>query len=564
MRRSGCGAYSITVHRLLRLFIAGGLDSAQSNILLGSFGEWFAACVRADSVCTPAHAARLRCTRVIQHAKELTLRAPSDLALQVGYFIDCHIPVITSGDMSICQVYCEHLAPEQDFHDRPIALGPPYNSTAVTEEDVVAAWFSTARSSKMTTLIKLLSKGCNRVKTIRYIGPQCERCTQTSGPAREAVREIIVAGTLGAYSHRSWRGVEMDIDKRISVYKGVTPSELQKTIVSMSARTLHGFVSEYLIGVTRLFPHVWRAVVCLIGGHQYTRSILKNETGIKLQKRKRATGGGTRIKRAKTEAGFPPLRKISTSMLTSHSPTDIVSVISGMPRPQSIPLALYLEVRRMTSTFQSVLKVSALPAATRTIQMAAAQRLLGVDTVPVVYCTVCTIVQSKFISSEKRPSKRRLGPLIQLEKGQEQYYQCSTCRSVGSLKTCNMVGKELHARGSQNSAAVAVTLCSGCSRPAENCQYFGMAPICHLCGAAPRTEVKFCICGCQKVGADAIQFRANGADGRGERLLWVCGKHKAGFLKMPIAPSYDLKAVLEAIAEATHGRSYTKSKMYLR
>ena len=276
MRRSSCSVYNLVVHRLLRLLEKGGVDPALCQRLFGTFGGWYASCWKeaaetpGAAALTPTSAARLRCRLVTQRVASFAARSPSDLGLLVGYFIDCHIPLLESGVDSICAVYRSNLAPEQARGTAyPIAIGQPFTSRSVTEHDLGLAWFSPSKSQNQSPLIKLLSKGCRAVKTIRYIGPQCVRCALGGGKTFEVVRELIVAGQLGAYSHRLWNSTVFDVDKRAAIYRGGSAAELPGTVATYSAKLLHGFVSEYLVGVTRMYPPIWRAVNCMVGGHAY-------------------------------------------------------------------------------------------------------------------------------------------------------------------------------------------------------------------------------------------------------------------------------------------------------
>lgn len=576
MRRNSCSVYNLVVHRLLRLLEKGGTDPALCRRLFGTFGGWYASCWKearekpgsAPRVLTPTSAARLRCNLVIKSAESFADRSPSDLGLLVGYFIDCHIPLLEAGVGSVCAVYRSNLAPEQPRStEYPIAIGQPFKSRSVTEHDLGLAWFSPSKSQNQSPLIKLLSKGCRAVKTIRYIGPQCVRCAQSGGKTFAVVRELIIAGQLGAYSHRLWNGAVFDIDKRMAIYRGGAVAELPGTVGTYSAKMLHGFVSEYLVGVTRLFPPIWRAVNCMVGGHMYISHVLsKCEMGIKATKRRRGPAVSVAPKRQKMQAIELPPKKLSTALLVNTGVAPVVQVILGGERPDGMPVSQYHEVRCVTSIMRSGLKVALLPAAVEAQQRAAAERHLGCSSVPLAYCAACTVIQGKVQSKMRRPSKRRLGPLVVLGEQPLESAQCSTCKTVGWMRVCNLVGRELHARVHSAHDFVAVTLCVGCGLPGPNYTYGNLGPTCAAClEKGPSALVRrTCICGCSKTNVGGVDFAVCGPGRQRGETLWVCAKHKAGLQKLPLRAEYTLEAVLDAISGAAQPTTYASRRVYLK
>ena len=243
----------------------------------------------------------------------------------------------------------------------------------------------------------------------------------------------------------------------------------------------------------------------------------------------------------------------------------VVQVILGAAKPDSMKDCQYREVRHVTSVMRSGLKVALLPTAVEAQQRAAAMRHLGCPDVPLTYCAACTVVQGKVLGKMKRPSKRRLGPLVVFGERPLESAQCSTCKTVGWLKVCNVVGKELHARVHAAHDIVAVTLCVECGLPGPNYAYGRLGPTCATClerGASAQVK-RTCIFGCAKTNVGGVDFAVCGPGRQPGEYLWVCAKHKPVLHKLPLQAEYSLDSVLNALDATDRPNVFAQRRVYL-
>jgi hypothetical protein len=103
--------------------------------------------------------------------------------------------------------------------------------------------------------------------TIRYIGPQCERCLQCNAHSRAVTIELIAASKLGAYAHRRWPGIMHGLAERSAVYEQMTEAGTLAYVRTLPAKQLHVIIAEYLVGATVACPPLRRAATCMVGGY---------------------------------------------------------------------------------------------------------------------------------------------------------------------------------------------------------------------------------------------------------------------------------------------------------
>lgn len=499
--------------------------------LFGSFGQWFIHYRQSFPECSPYQAALARCCHVIEVGQLLSSKkCPRDLPVVVGFFVDCHFPLLCNAKKvkTIQSVYTTSLAPEQNGHV-PVAVAHPYGSKGCSQDALIAAWFGSA-CGPITPLVKLLSKGAVNHSSIRYIGPQCERCLKLGGPAAVAVSEMILADQLGAFSHRKWQDIEWNVQKRVQAYQCHKSLDDQlKYIASRSARQLHRMVCEYVVANSALWPATWKAATCMHGGHQYVQAV---SAGALLSV---SSSGRVRLQRKQSAI------KVPTKILQQFGPVAVARVFDGLPAPPNMTLDTVQILQNIAGRHRSVFMIASLPPNVAEAQLTACKRHAKRDVVTIYVCKSCTIAHVKVLHA-KLPSKKRFGVTMQLPFGDSEpnSYCCSTCGSKNKLAAISLIGKEVHARVHPSSPPTVLTVCCTCGKVFAGGTHVGLYPTCKSCIKA-QTKPRRCLCGNKghAVGPLLAKTSTNQIVN-----VWLCSLHAKMACDLPYQTVYPLCALL--------------------
>jgi hypothetical protein len=321
----------------------------------------------------------------------------------------------------------------------------------------------------------------------------------------------------------------------------------------MPARALHEMVSEYVVANTALRPSTWRAASCMVGGHTYLKSVLKQVRPLP------AARGGTGARRMKVKK---PGTKIPTHLLTRAGHAAVREVLLGVTPRDAIRQEDVSTLRALASRQRSQCFVTRLPQATARAQRRACEQATGRSTLVAYYCAACTVAHIKLGKGAKHPSKKRFGVVSRMApSGVLEPLNCATCMVEGWLRPVDLVGHELQARTLPALLPVPITVCTTCGAACQNPAQVGHLPVCEACIVVGLPHDR---CPCRDVATTRPGVVATLSGGQ-RVAMRLCALHELAVAALPPRSEYPAHVLMHVIASSTKPASLKRRRyVYLR
>lgn len=584
----------LVANRLLRLFEKHKALLSDAGVLpppltpaklLASFGEWVLAWpVPADKPLSMRAAAAARCRAVANCIRALIAKTAEPhllpgLVSVAAFFIDLHVPLMQASPepATVFAVYRRRLAPES-HGDFPVAVGPPFPppceevgmalanawaggaadalhparrrarpNTKARKADAAKSDEQSKNGPRACALFKLLRKCARPPASIRYINPQADRCVESGGFERDAMRTIITAGKLCAYVDCTEEEAVWKLEDRAAIYAGLRSDEqLRGAIAAFPTKTLFSVVRRYLRCATMQFPAIWRTSQCIVEPSKGKPSTLEVGKATAAKSSIGCDSGAAASRRRKTRPATS--LKIPSDITKACTPATLRTALlapsrdeakkalarHGLPDGTASALLLY------AARHQAVLHVAQLPASTAALQKRAVEARTGIRTVPVAICRVCTTVHAK-VAGAATPVKKRSGIMMEIEgDGAMRPGRCAACGTSGCIDVVDAVGKEIRARVRHSDAeATTIMVCAECGiLSANTVNVDGVVPACRACAAAKHNapwakhtwNPRLCPCG----AAPATLSNAVIGSSRQPQVCIACPKDAGGVRRLPV------------------------------
>jgi len=580
----------LVANRLLRLFekhrktLAKVLKGIAPSEIFASFGEWVSAWAGPVEFVSMRAAADARCRMVADSIAILaqdssnTKHLPG-LVSVAAFFIDTHVPLVVAEPepKTVFAVYRQRLAPEE-HGTFPVAIGPPFPppcqnvgralANAWTGSDPVGQHASRRRAmprkgnvcgkgvNPATALTKLLRKCARPPASIRYINPQADRCVESGGVERDAMRDIITAGLLGAYVDATDAEIVWTLERRAAMYASTdTDPKLRQVIASMTTKRLFAVVSRYLRCATMQFPAIWRASQCL--SHDEPMITVPRN-------RPKSTSGGRRKPRPAATS------KISSSITVACTPKELSAALlaksvqaAKRELPASAPPNSASVLVAHAARHRAAFYVAELSADVAAQQRRAVCAHTGLTTVQVAICRMCTTIHSK-VKGAAQPVKKRSGITMMIsDDGVMRPGQCAACGcGDDAVIIVDAVGKEIRARVRHSDPdATTIMICTECGALCANTvNVNGTFPACRPCAAARHNapwgsiqeqHVGYTqrLCPCGAAATTGASAAASNGIGPPPHVCVLCPGSKQGTRRLPVCSRH---AKIAAMLPATY------------
>jgi hypothetical protein len=427
----------------------------------------------------------------------MTGKACPALSQLVGYFIDLHIPLLSSklDIREVHAVYRHGLSPEQQ-HAFPQTIGGPKEICSQIEVEItkrVYALCSFAKSSDVDTSLpcgKLLCKGRPNPRSVRYIRPQLKRCAGNANCALLAgfiLRCDLLQSGINELT-------TISPPDRIKIYN--TPfDDLVELTVHKPSTSLYKIVSKCIAGIfltdVKLLMRAerrWGDLTEYIGDALSLRVKLKSKR-----------------------------RPSPTKPLLPDSPTVKFRGTSQSQSQSEVSLAVAHELR------VNRIRTYVLHEDVVCLQRTIVSDLIGLEQYNVYGCNLCGVLHCRVANLKQRGGKLRAGVSLCIDSGN---VICNSCNQDAYIEKFDLVGRAVRAKVLvSDKETVNFSLCPTCCQVSNIIYLRGVLTLCQQCFDDQRSrevDALTCVCG-------AAHFNKNVpilcSDNGGFRYLGVCKMH---------------------------------------